>query len=307
MVNVNHPNKYLIVITGPTAIGKTDLALMLNEDYKTSIISADSRQVYKELSIGTAKPTQEEILKGNIQLVDHTSIHDSYNAGIFERQALEVLDEVFSHSDYCIVCGGTGLYIEALVNGLDTFPTVNKQVLDKLEEDLKVKGLTFLVEELKLKDEDYFRITDINNPRRIIRALSIIRHSGKTFSSFREDNVVQRSFKPIFVILNQERNLLYERINSRVLNMMDLGFLDEVESLFPYRDLKALETVGYKELFAFIDGESSLEESIAEIQKNSRRYAKRQMTWLKRYNQPIVFEPFDVESIKEYIKSETNL
>jgi tRNA dimethylallyltransferase len=295
-------NKYLIIITGPTAIGKTDLALQLNAFLKTSIISADSRQVYKEMSIGTAKPSKAEILAGNIKLVDHVSVHDHYNAGTFAREAKEIIEDDFKRHDCTIICGGTGLYISAVIDGLHDFPEINSDIKSSLETDYKANGLQPLLKELESKDPDYYQIADINNPRRVIRALEIIRQSGKPYTYFTSKDKEESNYQTIEIILEEDRQILYDRINKRVETMMEKGLLEEVESLVAFRHLKALQTVGYAELFDYLDGNSSLEHAVSEIQKHSRRFAKRQITWLSRYQEKRRFSASDSASIIAFLK-----
>jgi len=294
-------NKFLIVISGPTGIGKTELALRLNQELQTSIISADSRQIYREMNIGTAKPNPLEIKEGNIKLVDHVSVSENYSAGKFEEEALEQIDIDFQNKDYSILCGGTGLYIKAVLEGLDKFPQVNPLVLKNLNDDLHDKGLEKLQEELKSKDPVYFNSIDVHNPRRILRALSIIRSTDKSFSSFQNQEKNPRPFIPIHFILQMDRQKLYDRINVRVLKMIEKGLVDEVKSLLVHRDLRALDTVGYTEIFKHLNGEWTLEKAINEIQKNSRRYAKRQMTWGRGQTKGEFFEAGDFEGIMRRI------
>ncbi len=300
---MSQKKKYLIVITGPTAIGKTALTLQLNQKYNTSIISADSRQIYKELSIGTAKPTPSEIASGPIKLVDHISLADDYSVGHFEKEAMAIIAEDHMQGDISILSGGTGLYIKAVCQGLNEFPAVEKSIREALSSEYQEKGITTLQEKLKSKDPDYYHTVDIHNAQRLIRALSVIESTGKTFSSFLNQPLAQRPFDVISIILNQERDILYDRINQRVDKMITAGLLDEVESLLPYRHHNALNTVGYKEIFQYIDGELSREEAIEEIKKNTRRYAKRQLTWIRKYNDGRCFLPSDVDGVMAYIQN----
>ncbi|NNE25231.1 MAG: tRNA (adenosine(37)-N6)-dimethylallyltransferase MiaA [Saprospiraceae bacterium] len=293
--------KYLFVIAGPTAVGKTKVALEIANHFGAPIISADSRQIYKELAIGTAKPTQHEIESGPIHLVNHVSVTEDYSAGRFEREAIEKINEMHSQSDIAVLSGGTGLYIDAVLFGLDDFPEVGKEVLITLENELANDGPDALKAELQEKDPDYFDIVDPNNSRRVLRALSVIRQTGKTFSSFRRDKPKTRPFKTMAVILERPRERLYERINQRVDDMIANGLIEEVQGLKKYENLKALQTVGYQELFPYLDGQISLEEAVEEIKKYSRRYAKRQLTWLRRYKWPR-FSPTDLDKIIRYFE-----
>jgi len=294
----------IIVITGPTAIGKTQLAMDLVSELDAFIISADSRQVYKELTIGTAKPTEKEIAIGKMELVNHISIKDYYSAGLYMREALSLIEIAQAEKKIPIVCGGTGLYIKAICEGLDLIPNVDQITIESLNSELEVKGLEILQQELLSHDPSYYATIEKDNPRRIIRALSVIRQTGKPFSSFLSTEKSSRDFDVINVVLELPREELYSRINSRVLRMVNDGLVEEVESLTKYRDLQALQTVGYKEVFKYIDDEWSLEQAVAEIQKNTRRYAKRQMTWNRNQLIAQYFHPQKKSEIWAYIKSQ---
>lgn len=273
--------KTLIVIAGPTAIGKTTLAIQVAQHYKCDILSADSRQFYREMNIGTAKPDAEELAAAPHHFIDSLSIEDAYSVGDYERDALKKLEEIFLTNDTAVLVGGSGLYIKALCEGLDVFPDVPEEVKLQLEKDLEENGLAPLAAELKEKDLEYFTEVDSSNSRRVLRALSIIRATGKTFSSFRTRNISPRPFQSVYVALTSDREKLYERINLRVDKMLEAGLLDEVKSLYPKKSLKSLQTVGYQEFFKHFDGETSMEEAIELMKRNSRRYAKRQMTWFR--------------------------
>ncbi len=281
-MSVANKNKRLIVISGATAIGKTALSIQLALHFNSEIISADSRQFYKELKIGAAPPSEEELAKVKHHFIQHLSVKDDYNVGLFEKDAIAVLYTLFKKTDTLIMAGGSGLYIDAVCNGLDTFPKVNEKIKKELIAEYKNKGITFLQDELKQRDPVYFDIVDINNPQRLIRALVVIRESRKPFSSFRNKTSAKRDFKISHFSLEMEREKLYERINRRVDLMMEEGLVNEVENLITYRNKNALQTVGYKELFAFFDGEMNLEEAIEKIKQNTRRFAKRQISWFKR-------------------------
>jgi len=299
-------NKYLIVLTGPTAIGKTDLAIGLNSEYKSSIVSADSRQVYKEMTIGTAKPSQEEIIRHNICLVDHISVKTPYSAGKFEIEAIAQIQKDHSNNQFSILCGGTGLYIQSVEEGLDHFPDVPPSITSDLENLLDNEGITGLQQELEKEDPTYYKIIDKQNARRITRALSIIRTTGKPFSSFLGQGERLRPFKVIRVILDMERQELYDKINLRVDKMIEKGLIEEVETLLKYKNLRALDTVGYREVFQYLEHQTSLEKCIEEIKKNSRRYAKRQMTWLRnKYSEPR-FSPQQFDEIRNYIEQNSS-
>ncbi len=281
-MSVANKNKRLIVISGATAIGKTALSIQLALHFNSEIISADSRQFYKELKIGAAPPSEKELAKVKHHFIQHLSVKDDYNVGLFEKDAIAVLYTLFKKTDTLIMAGGSGLYIDAVCNGLDTFPKVNEKIKKELIAEYKNKGITFLQDELKQRDPVYFDIVDINNPQRLIRALVVIRESRKPFSSFRNKTSAKRDFKISHFSLEMEREKLYERINRRVDLMMEEGLVNEVENLITYRNKNALQTVGYKELFAFFDGEMNLEEAIEKIKQNTRRFAKRQISWFKR-------------------------
>jgi len=279
-------SKTLIVIAGPTAIGKTTLAIQIAQHLKCDILSADSRQFYREMNIGTAKPDADELAAAPHHFIDSLSINDAYSVGDYERDALKKLEEVFLTNDKAVLVGGSGLYIKALCEGMDVFPDVPEEIKLALEKELEDNGLAPLEAELKEKDQEYFLEVDKSNSRRVLRALSIIRATGKTFSSFRTRNIYPRPFQCIYIALTADREKLYERINLRVDKMLETGLLDEVKELYPKRNLKSLQTVGYQEFFKHFDGEISMEEAIELVKRNSRRYAKRQMTWF-RNQQPV--------------------
>ena len=281
-MSVADKNKRLIVISGATAIGKTALSIQLAQHFNSEIISADSRQFYKELKIGAVPPSEEELVKVKHHFIQHLSVKDDYNVGLFEKDAIALLHNLFKKTDILIMVGGSGLYMDAVCNGLDTFPEVDEKIKKELIAEYKNKGITFLQDELKKRDPVYFDIVDINNPQRLIRALAVIRESRKPFSSFRNKTSAKRDFKISHFSLEMEREKLYERINRRVDLMMEEELLKEVENLIPYKNKNALQTVGYKELFSYFDGEISLEEAINKIKQNTRRFAKRQISWFKR-------------------------
>jgi tRNA dimethylallyltransferase len=293
--------KNLIVIAGPTAVGKTALSIELAKFYNCPIISADSRQFYKEMSIGTAKPTKEEMQNVPHYFIDNISIHDTYNVGQFEREAIDFIETLFKDHEHLILVGGSGLYINAILNGVDEFEEIPAHIREQLIKDYEEKGLTYLQEELKQKDEVYYHQVDLNNPQRIMRALEVCIHNNKPYSSFRTKEKKQRSFDAINILINTDREALYHRINKRVDIMMQNGLLEEVKSLYPYKHLNALNTVGYKELFDFIDNKCTLEEAVNLIKQNSRRYAKRQLTWFNHQGDFETFEPTDLEKLKAYL------
>ncbi|MBT8233457.1 MAG: tRNA (adenosine(37)-N6)-dimethylallyltransferase MiaA [Saprospiraceae bacterium] len=301
--NQTHNNHFLIVVAGPTGIGKTDFCFKLQAEFPCQIISADSRQIYKEISIGTAKPSDEEIIKHRIRLTNHVSIHDEYNVGHFEKEALEIIQEDFDNFGYSILSGGTGLYVQAVSKGLNKFPDVEESIIDNYNKIYEVNGIEPLQKELEIRDPEYFNNVDIYNHRRVIRALSIIKQTGNTFTSYIEKEIPSRPFKIINIVLDLERQELYERINKRVLKMMDNGLLEEAKSVYPYKHLKSLNTVGYVELFKYFDGDYKLDEAIEKIQMNSRRYAKRQVTWLSKYNDGQRFHTKEIQEAIAYIHS----
>jgi len=295
-------SKTLITIVGPTAIGKTTLAINVAKALNTVILSADSRQFYREMTIGTAKPTKEELAAVPHFFINSLSIHDAYSVGDFEKDALTKLDELFQHTDVVVMAGGSGLFVQAVCEGLDDLPKPLPGVRDRLNQLFREEGLTVLQAELEEKDPVYYREVDINNPQRIIRALEVFESTGKPFSYFRKEKKKQRPFNILKVGLQMDRALLYERINQRVDLMMQLGLLDEVEHLIAYRKLPPLLTVGYAELFDYLDGTYSLEEAIEKIKQHTRQFAKRQITWFKRDNRTHWFEPAQIEEIIAFIR-----
>ena len=276
--------KRLIIITGPTAVGKTTFAIKLAQKYETAIISVDSRQFYRELKIGTATPTEEELDAAPHYFIGNLSIHDYYNVAIYEKQALECLYKLFEKHDVVIAVGGSGLYIDALCYGIDDFPDANIKVREKIKKRFLEEGIQFLQEKVKKLDPEYYKTVDINNPKRLQRALEVIVETGKTYSSQRVRKKSKRDFVIDKFVLNMDRAELNHRINKRVDIMMEEGLEQEARNMFEFKDLNSLNTVGYKELFKFFDGEISKEQAITDIKTNSRRYAKRQVTWFKRYD-----------------------
>lgn len=272
----------LICVVGATAIGKTALSIALAKAFKTEVLSADSRQFYKEMSIGTAVPTAEELAAVPHHFIQHKSIFETYTVGDFEKEAVDRLENLFKKKSIVIMAGGSGLYIDAVVKGLDTFPSVASEIREQLNKELSLHGLEFLQKELKEVDEASFSRMDIHNPHRVIRALEIYRGSGKTYSSFLNKNTLKRSFDTLFIGLTAERNFIYERINTRVDRMIEEGLLQEAEALLAHKELNALQTVGYKELFDYFERTWTKEQAIEEIKKNTRRFAKRQGTWFRK-------------------------
>ncbi len=295
--------KTLIVVVGPTAIGKTTLAIQLAQYFRTEIISADSRQFYREMAIGTAKPSDEELKAATHHFINSHSILDNFNAGDYEKQAIHLIGTLFDIHDHLILVGGSGLFINAIVKGFDDLPAASVQVRNILNEALKIKGLTYLQEMLKTADPVYYNEVDLNNPQRVIRALEVFETTGKPFSAFRNKNIKNRSFRIIKIGLNTSRPKLYENINSRVDKMIKDGLVEEVKGLQPYRDQNPLHTVGYSEIFDYFDGKYSMPDAIELIKQNTRRFAKRQLTWFNKSEDIKWFEPGEPESVIRYLES----
>ena len=272
----------LIVIAGPTASGKTSFSIELAKALNTVIISADSRQFYKEMSIGTAAPTPEELLQVKHYFVHNISIEDKYDVADYEREVLQLLDELFKTHDQVVMTGGSGLFIDAVCNGIDEMPDVQPEVRQKVETMLKEGGIDALSKELQQLDPEYFAVVDQQNPRRLQRALEVCYQTGKPFSSFRTGTTAKRDFEIKKYALLWDRQELIQRIDRRVDMMMEQGLLEEAKALYPKRQLNALNTVGYKELFSYFDGDCTLAEAVEQIKIHTRQYAKRQMTWLRR-------------------------
>ncbi|MDD2576729.1 MAG: tRNA (adenosine(37)-N6)-dimethylallyltransferase MiaA [Bacteroidales bacterium] len=275
-------NKKLIVLTGPTAVGKTKEAINLAKALNTEIISADSRQFYKELNIGVATPSKEELEEVKHHFIGHISIHNNYNVGLFEKDALERIDLLFKTYDTIVLTGGSGMYIDVVCNGMDSLPDVDIEIRNELNRIFKEEGISVLQEELKEKDIEYHNIVDTKNHIRLIRALEVIRQTGKTFSFYRTNQKTQRDFQIVKFALQRERSELIERIDKRVDLMIESGLLEEAKEVYPYKNLSALNTVGYKELFKYFDNQISFQQAIEDVKTNTRRYAKRQMTWFRK-------------------------
>jgi len=274
--------RHLIVLVGPTAVGKTQWAIRLAKHFNSEIVSADSRQVFKEMAIGTAVPTDKELQQVPHHLIQHRSIKDPYSVGDFVKEAKAILEELFQQHEIVIMAGGSGLYIQALLFGLDQFPEIDPQIREDLNSVLKSKGLSELQLMLKRKDPDYYEKVDLENPHRVIRALEVCLGTNKPYSSYLGKKDVQHNFDFSLIGLEMDRELLYMQVNKRVDEMMAGGLLAEVKGLQDYKHLNALQTVGYKELFKYIDDLYSLEAAIEEIKKNTRRFAKRQGTWFRK-------------------------
>lgn len=294
----------LIAIVGPTAIGKTTLSIQIAKHLNSEIISADSRQFYKEMSIGTAVPSQSELNIVKHHFIHHKSIKEDYNVGQFERDSIEKLDDLFQRHSKVVMVGGSGLYVNAVINGLDDFPDIDPSLRLRLTQRLNEDGIEALQKQLKVLDPQSYATIAIDNPHRLIRALEISIGSGHPYSSFLKQNNVQRNFKTILIGLTADRNVIYDRINNRVDKMIDDGLVEEAKELHPYRDLNALNTVGYKELFSHFDGDISLDTAISEIKKNTRRFAKRQLTWFRKQEEIKWFDINNsIETIIAFIES----
>ncbi|WP_034229461.1 tRNA (adenosine(37)-N6)-dimethylallyltransferase MiaA [Aquimarina pacifica] len=298
-------NKYLIVVIGPTAIGKTSLSIQLANHFNCTIVSADSRQFYKEMSIGTAAPDPHELEQAKHLFIQHKSIEEEYTVGDFEKEAISTINELFKTKDYVILVGGSGLYVDAVTKGLDSFPEVNPKIREKLQEEYNNKGISSLQEQLKKLDPIYYQKIDLKNTHRVMRALEVCIASGAPYSSFLNKPKEQRTFKTIKIGITAERSIIYDRINQRVEIMVKEGLIDEVKNLYPYKSLNALNTVGYKEIFKYMDGEWDLETAISEIKKNTRRFAKRQLTWFRKDTETVWFDyKINLASILQHIKKE---
>lgn len=289
--------KHLLIICGPTAIGKTALSIALAQHFNTEIISSDSRQLYREMSIGTAKPSQKEMQGIPHYFIDHISIQQNYTAGDYEREAIKKLDELFLPHNLVVMCGGTGLYIDAVCNGFDEGIESDFKIKNEIIRQYNAQGLEWLQNKVKEYDEEFYAKADINNPQRLLRALEVCVVTGKPYSSLRKNSSVKRNFNPIKIFLNEDREVLYQKINKRVDIMIEQGLLKEAESLYSHRKLNALNTVGYKELFQCFDGTISLDKAIELIKQHTRNYAKRQITWFKNDEDCTAFHPSELEKI----------
>lgn len=300
----DHPDKTLVVIVGPTAIGKTGLAIKIANFFNTSVISADSRQFFRELKIGTAAPTAEEKQLAVHHFAGHLSIHDPYNVSMFEGDVLHLLEVLFRERDFAVMTGGSGLYIDAVCKGIDNMPGADPGIRMKVEELYQKYGIEYLQNELRRLDPEYFAVVDKANPNRLKRALEVCLATGRTFTSFRKDEPALRPFNILKVGVNRPRHELFDRIARRTGQMIDQGLVEEVRGLLPFRHLNALNTVGYKEIFDYLDEKVTLEQAIENMKTNTRRYAKRQLTWFKRDKEIRWFLPEHVEEILEYIKNQ---
>ena len=295
--------KHLVVLVGPTAVGKTALGIELARHFGTEIISADSRQMYRELRIGTASPTDEELKQAKHHFIKNKSVTDYYNASMFEIEVLELLESLFKSLDVVLMVGGSTLYVDALINGIDDLPTVDSKLRERLTEQYKTEGIEFLRNQLKLLDPEHYRKVDLKNPNRMMKAIEVSLMTGQPYSSLLTSTQKERDFNIIKIGINRERPELFDRINQRVDQMISEGLVDEVKGLEQFRNTNALKTVGYREIFDYLDGKVSLELAIEQIKTNTRRYAKRQITWFARDKEMPWFHPNDLDAILSHIKS----
>lgn len=295
----------LIAIVGPTAIGKTSWAIQLAKEFRTEIISTDSRQFYKEMKIGTAVPSKDELAAVKHYFIQHRSVLEPWSVGDFERAATDLLDSLFINKSVIVAVGGSGLYIKALTEGLDKFPDVEPGLRERLNESYNALGLEFLQKELKKVDPEYFAMVDLQNPHRIIRALEVFHSSGVPFSKYLNHPKPPRPYHTLYIGIKADRSLIYERIEKRVDRMIENGLVDEAKKLIEFKELSPMQTVGYQELFKYFEGKWDLTKAVEEIKKNSRRYAKRQMTWFKKIQDIIwIDHDEDFQTVVEQIKSE---
>lgn len=295
----------LIVITGPTGVGKTELCLRIADTFGIPIINADSRQIFAEIPIGTAAPTPAQLARAKHYFVGSHHITDYYSASMYERDVLELINQLQASSPLQLMSGGSMMYIDAVCNGIDDIPTIDDTTRTWMKQRLASEGLPTLVEELRQLDPEHWAIVDKNNPRRVVHALEICHMTGKTYTSFRTNSKKQRPFNILKIGLNIDRERLYKRINDRVLEMIEAGMVDEARQMYSMRGLNALNTVGYKELFEHFDGTITLDEAIFKIQSNTRRYARKQLTWYKKDTAMKWFSPEQTDKIIQYIKQET--
>ena len=294
----------LIVLIGPTGVGKTELSLSIAEHFQTCILSADSRQLYQDLKIGTAAPTPSQLARVPHHFVGTLGLTDYYSAAQYEADVLEKLEELFQHNDTVELTGGSMMYVDAVCKGIDDIPTVDKETRELMLQRYEEEGLETLCAELKILDPEYYQIVDLKNPKRVIHALEICYMTGKTYTSFRTQKHKERPFRIIQIGLTREREELYARINRRVDEMMQEGLLEEAKSVYPFKHLNSLNTVGYKEIFNYFDGEWSLDFAIEKIKQNSRIYSRKQMTWFKRNPNIQWFHPEQKEEIMNYINDQ---
>ncbi len=295
--------KKLFVLLGPTGVGKTELSLQLAEMLDCPILSSDSRQVYRDIPIGTAAPTSQELSRVKHYFIHTLGLEDYYSAAQYEVDALKILEQEFAQRDALLMTGGSMMYIDAVCDGIDDIPTVDDETRQLLQKRYETEGLEPLAQELRLLDPEYYEACDVKNHKRVVHALEICYMTGKTYTSFRVKEKKQRAFEIVKIGLCRERQELFSRINQRVLQMVDEGLVEEVKRVLPYRQCNALNTVGYKEIFAYLDGEMTLEQAIEKIQRNTRLYSKKQMTWFKKDDRIHWFHPDELLAIKDFIKS----
>ena len=293
--------KKVIFIVGPTAIGKTHLSIALAKELNADIISCDSRQFYKELKIGSAPPSKKNLAEVKHHFIHNLSITEDYNAGKFEIDAIKLIKKLHQTNNTIIAVGGSGLYINAICKGFDKIPKISKQIRERVTVEYRNKGLAWLQKEIKKFDPEFYSNYDTNNPQRLLRALEVFQETGKKISSFKSNKTKERSFKIIKIGLNIERSILYKRIDDRVDIMMKEGLLKEVDSLLNFQQNNALQTVGYREIFGFLNGENTLERAVEDIKKNTRRFAKRQLTWFRKDKEIKWFEPHQLIKIRKLI------
>ena len=301
LMSMKKNTKKIIIISGPTAIGKTSLSIELANALNTEIISCDSRQFYKELKIGSAPPKSEELVTVKHHFIHHLSIKEDYNAGKFEMDAIKKIKELHKTKDTIIVVGGSGLYIDAICKGFDKMPIISPQLRIKLNSKLNAQGIVWLQKEVKKVDPNFYANCDQKNPQRLLRALEVFKTSGKKFSSYKSASPKKRPFEITKIGLTSQREILYKKINTRVDKMLEDGLLEEVESLIPFQHKNALQTVGYKEIFSFYNNDYTLEETVENIKQNTRRFAKRQLTWFRKDKNITWFEPHQISEIKTFI------
>ncbi len=295
--------KWLIVIAGPTAVGKTELTVRLSQELAAPVISADSRQLYQEMTIGTAKPTEDELRKAPHYFINSHSIMDDYTVADYEKEVIALLNRLYQRTDSVILSGGSGLYINSVLSGLDDIPDVEPEIRVAVQHEFEKRGLANLLDELKLVDPEYYDQVDKANPRRVMRAVEIVRQTKRPFSSFRKSERKVRDFTSIVIGLDRERPELYERINIRVDTMMQAGLLEEVKRLYSYRHMPAMQTVGYSEIIGYLEGKHDLDEAVRLIKRNTRHYAKRQLTWFKNKMEIKWFHPDNMNEIMTYCKA----
>lgn len=294
----------MILVVGPTAVGKTELCLNLAKKFNSEIISCDSRQFYKETNLGTAKPSISELEQVPHHFINSLSVETSYDVKMFEKDAINLIEKLFFKHQFLILTGGSGLFADAVINGLDEMPEIDPEVRKEVIAEFEEKGLEFLQNEVEKNDPEYFQQVDINNPQRLMRAIEVFRGTGKPFSTFRVKKKAERNFKTIKIGLTRDREELYKRIDDRMDLMIEAGLFEEAASLFDKRHLNALQTVGYSEIFGFLEGKYDKKEAIRLLKRNSRRYAKRQLTWFRRDSEITWFHPSEESNIIAYINAQ---